>query len=177
MRVRTRSPDSFWGYSFAHADRFSLNLPWKETISCCFHESGPDPDDPQAAAFFKSAFGQEFEDIRWIFQEYCKAMKRLCDGIIEILGLSLGADESEFKEYFQEGSSSIMRCNFYPRCQEPGLVLGTGPHCDPTALTILHQDQVGGLQVFADHKWKSVRPRHDALVVSLGDTFAVSRQL
>ncbi|KAL0437933.1 UNVERIFIED_CONTAM: Gibberellin 20 oxidase 1-D [Sesamum latifolium] len=167
-RVR-RSPDGFWGYSFAHADRFCLKLPWKETISCCFHESGP--DDPQAAhVFFKSAFGQEFEHIRWIFEEYCKAMKRLSLSIIEILGMSLGVDESELKEYFQEGSS-IMRCNFYPPCQEPGLALGTGPHCDPTALTILHQDQVGGLQVFSDHKWKSVRPRHDALVVSLGDTF------
>ncbi|KAK4391246.1 Gibberellin 20 oxidase 3 [Sesamum angolense] len=143
-------------------DRFCLKLPWKETISCCFHESGP--DDPQAAhVFFRSAFGQEFEHIGWIFQEYCKAMKRLSVGIIEILGMSLGVDESHLKEYFQEGSS-IMRCNFYPPCQEPGLALGTGPHCDPTALAILHQDQVGGLQVFADHKWKSVRPRHDALV-------------
>ncbi|KAI3464356.1 hypothetical protein Pfo_021019 [Paulownia fortunei] len=169
MRVQ-RLPDSFWGYSFAHADRFSLNLPWKETISCFFHEKGPDSDS-EAALFFKSAFGQEFEQTGWVFQKYCEAMTKLSLTIVEILGMSLGVDQSHFKEFFQ-GGSSIMRGNFYPPCQEPGLVLGTGPHCDPTALTILHQDQVGGLQVLADHKWKSVRPRYGALVINLGDIFA-----
>lgn len=88
--------------------------------------------------------------------------------------MSLGVDRSCYKEFFEDGSSSILRCNLYPPCQEPGQTLGTGPHCDPTALTILYQDQVGGLEVFADDKWKSVRPRTDALVVNLGDSFCVS---
>lgn len=66
-----------------------------------------------------------------------------------------------------------MRCNYYPPCKEAGLTLGTGPHCDPTSLTILHQDQVGGLQVFVDGKWQVVRPRPDALVINIGDTFMV----
>ncbi|KAG8378458.1 hypothetical protein BUALT_Bualt08G0139300 [Buddleja alternifolia] len=165
LRVQ-RVPGSFWGYSFAHADRFTLNLPWKETLSCCFHENG---HDSEAAGFFKSAFGEECEHTGLIFKEYCKAMTKLSLTIIEILEMSLGVDNSYFKEIFKDGSS-IMRCNFYPPCQEPGLALGTGPHCDPTALTILHQDQVGGLQVLSDGKWKSVRPRHGALVVNLGDT-------
>lgn len=60
MRVH-RLPGSFWGYSFAHADRFSLNLPWKELFSCKFHEDGSDSEGP---IFFESAFGQEFEKIR-----------------------------------------------------------------------------------------------------------------
>ncbi|PIN05599.1 Iron/ascorbate family oxidoreductase [Handroanthus impetiginosus] len=170
MRVH-RLPGSFWGYSLAHADRFSLNLPWKETISCFFDENGKGPDsDFEATGFFKLAFGEDFEEIASIFQKYCEAMKRLSLTIMEILGMSLGADQSYFKEFFKDGGS-IMRCNLYPPCQEPGLALGTGPHCDPTALTILHQDQVGGLQVLDDGKWKFVKPRHDAFVVSLGDTF------
>ncbi|KAL7118227.1 hypothetical protein ACP275_03G122500 [Erythranthe tilingii] len=169
MRVQ-REPDSFWGYSFAHADRFSLNLPWKETISCFFHGNGA-ARDSEATAFFKSAFRQEFENKGLIFEKYCEAMKNLSLTIMEILGISLGVNRSYFKEFFKDGSS-IMRCNFYPPCQEPDLALGTGPHCDPTALTILHQDQVGGLQVFSENKWKSVKPRPNALVINLGDTFA-----
>lgn len=51
--------------------------------------------------------------------------------------------------------------------------MGTGPHSDPTALTILHQDQTGGLEVFVNDKWQTVRPRQDALVINLGDTFMV----
>ncbi|THG05524.1 hypothetical protein TEA_016677 [Camellia sinensis var. sinensis] len=54
---------------------------------------------------------------------------------------------------------------------EPELALGTGPHCDPTSLTILHQDQVGGLEVFVNNKWQSVQPIHGALVINIGDTF------
>ena len=101
-------------------------------------------------------------------------MKKLSLTIMEILGMSLGVDKQHYKDFFEDGSS-ILRFNFYPPCQEPDQTLGTGPHCDPTALTILYQDQVKGLEVLADGLWKSVRPRPDALVVSLGDTFSVSQ--
>lgn len=87
--------------------------------------------------------------------------------------MSLGVGQEYFREFF-EGNDSIMRLNYYPRCQKPDLTLGTGPHCDPTSLTILHQDQVGGLQVFVDEKWRSVTPKPDAFVVNIGDTFMVS---
>ena len=90
--------------------------------------------------------------------------------------MSLEVDRMHFREFFEDGSS-IMRCNHYPYCQEPSLALGTGPHCDPTSLTVLHQDQVGGLDVFADNRWQSVRPRPDALVINIGDTFTVRRPL
>ncbi|KAF2292081.1 hypothetical protein GH714_009086 [Hevea brasiliensis] len=56
---------------------------------------------------------------------------------------------------------------------QQGLTLGTGPHCDPTSITILHQDEVGGLEVFANNKWQAIRPRLDAFVINIGDTFMV----
>ncbi|XP_057793603.1 gibberellin 20 oxidase 2-like [Salvia miltiorrhiza] len=167
MRVH-RLPGSFWGYSFAHADRFSLNLPWKEIFSCIFRQ---DASDSEGGLFFESAFGHEFQKIRLDFEKYCDAMKKLSLSIMEILGMSLGVDKVYYKDFFEDGSS-LLRCNFYPRCEEAAQTLGTGPHCDPTALTILYQDQVGGLQVFVDDRWKSVTPRPGALVVNLGDTFS-----
>ena len=93
---------------------------------------------------------------------------------MELLAISLDVERLHYKDLFEDGCS-IMRCNYYPSCQQPSLALGTGPHCDPTTLTILHQDQVGGLDVFADKKWQAIRPRHDALVVNIGDTFTVRR--
>ncbi|KAF9609729.1 hypothetical protein IFM89_018177 [Coptis chinensis] len=97
-------------------------------------------------------------------------MKGLSLVIMELLALSLGIDRLHFRKFFED-SNSIMRCNYYPPCQEPSLTLGTGPHCDPTSLTILHQDQVGGLEVFTQNRWQAVRPRRDALVINIGDTF------
>lgn len=99
-------------------------------------------------------------------------MKQVSLVIMELLAISLGVDRSHYRNFFQDGSS-IMRCNYYPPCQNYGVTLGTGPHCDPTSLTILHQDQVGGLEVFANNRWQAIRPRPDALVINIGDTFMV----
>lgn len=109
---------------------------------------------------------------RKVYQEYCEAMSSLSLGIVELLGMSLGVGRAHFREFFQ-GNDSIMRLNYYPPCQKPNLTLGTGPHCDPTSLTILHQDQVGGLQVYVDEQWQSVSPKPEAFVVNIGDTFMV----
>lgn len=100
-------------------------------------------------------------------------MNELSLSIMELLAISLGVYRLHYREFFED-SSSIMRCNYYPPCQEPDLTLGTGPHCDPTSLTILQQDDVNGLQVFADNKWKSIRPVPGALVINIGDTFMVT---
>jgi gibberellin 20-oxidase len=107
-----------------------------------------------------------------VYQEYCEAMSTLSLGIMELLGMSLGVGRKYFREFF-EGNDSIMRLNHYPPCQKPDETLGTGPHCDPTSIAILHQDQVGGLQVFVDEQWHFIRPNPDALVVNIGDTFMV----
>ncbi|PKI79427.1 hypothetical protein CRG98_000174 [Punica granatum] len=162
-----RKPGGVSGYSSAHADRYSSKLPWKETFSFGF--SG-NKDKPAVVEYFKSVLGEDFEHSGWVYQKYCEAMKELSLVIMELLAISLGVGRMHYRQFFEDGSS-IMRCNLYPPCKNEGLTLGTGPHCDPTSLTILHQDQVGGLQVFADNRWQAVRPCQNAFVVNIGDTF------
>nr|XP_027094047.1 gibberellin 20 oxidase 3-like [Coffea arabica] len=158
---------SKWGFSVAHAHRFSTKLPWKEMLTFGFPHEG---SNAVVVDFFESFFGEGFEETGLVFQRYCEAVKKLSLAIMEILGISLGIDQDYFREYFEDGNA-IVRANFYPTCPEPGLTLGIGPHSDPTSVTILHQDEVGGLEVFVDNKWRSIRPRHDAFVINLGDTF------
>ncbi|KAF5208212.1 Gibberellin 20-oxidase protein [Thalictrum thalictroides] len=165
----SKKPGSLSGYSNAHATRFSSQLPWKETLSFGYHEND---SNPVVLDYFKSALGKEFEQAGLIYQKYCKAMKELSLVIMELLAISLGVDRLHFRKFFED-SNSIARCNYYPPCQEPSLTFGTGPHTDPTSLTILHQDQVGGLEVFTQNKWQAVEPRPDALVINIGDTFMV----
>ena len=99
-------------------------------------------------------------------------MSKLSLVIMELLGLSLGVERSYFRDFYEE-NCSVMRLNYYPPCQKPELTLGIGPHCDPTSLTILHQDDVGGLQVYVDNQWQYIQTKFDALVVNIGDTFMV----
>ncbi|XP_051143867.1 gibberellin 20 oxidase 1-D-like [Andrographis paniculata] len=154
------------GYANSFVGRFSSKLPWKETFSFEYIEGSPDSVED----YVSRTLGQEFDDIGQVYQKYCATMSKLALSIMELLGLSLGVDRRFFKEFFQD-NESIMRLNYYPACNKPDETLGTGPHCDPTSLTILHQDTVGGLQVFVDGEWWAVSPNINSFVVNLGDTF------
>ncbi|KAF8413082.1 hypothetical protein HHK36_001058 [Tetracentron sinense] len=156
------------GYASSFTGRFSSKLPWKETLS--FRYSAHEQSSIIVEEYFLSVMGEAFRKFGRVYQDYCQAMSTLSLGIMELLGLSLGVGRSHFREFFQ-GNDSIMRLNYYPPCQKPDLTLGTGPHCDPTSLTILHQDQVGGLQVFVNGEWRSISPNSQAFVINIGDTF------
>ncbi|KAK8916200.1 Gibberellin 20 oxidase 2 [Platanthera zijinensis] len=162
-----------WGYAGAgaHSDRFTANLPWKETLS---FGSDSASSDSMVADYFVSTLGDGFREMGAVYQKYCEAMMKLALSIMELLGMSLGVDRAHFREFFGDGNS-IMRLNYYPPCQEPELTFGTGPHCDPTSITILlQQDEVDGLEVFSRGEWRVVRPARGALIVNIGDTFMVT---
>lgn len=156
------------GYASSFTGRFSAKLPWKETLS--FRYTAEESSSNVVRDYLLRTMGDEFEQFGRVYQDYGEAMSTLSLGIMELLAISLGVDRAYFKDFFEE-NDSIMRLNYYPPCQKPDLTLGTGPHCDPTSLTILHQDQVGGLQVFVDNEWRSIPPNFQAFVVNIGDTF------
>ncbi|CAL9155322.1 gibberellin 20 oxidase 1-D-like [Musa acuminata AAA Group] len=167
QRAQRRTGESC-GYASSFAGRFANKLPWKETLSFRFSPSPLAGDIVED--YIVRTLGEDFRYSGEVYQRYCEAMSNLSLQIMEVLGLSLGVGRAHFREFF-EGNDSIMRLNYYPPCQRPELTLGTGPHCDPTSLTILHQDDVQGLQVFADGKWRTICPKPDAFVVNIGDTF------
>ncbi|MBA0547944.1 hypothetical protein Golax_000032 [Gossypium laxum] len=156
------------GYASSFTGRFSSKLPWKETLS--FRYSAQRNASTMVEDYLDNKMGDEFRHFGRVCQSYCEAMSKLSLGIMELLAISLGVGRAHFREFFEE-NDSIMRLNYYPPCQKPDLTLGTGPHCDPTSLTILHQDRVGGLQVFVDNEWRSISPNFEAFVVNIGDTF------
>ncbi|XP_065626520.1 gibberellin 20 oxidase 2 [Quercus suber] len=156
------------GYASSFTGRFSNKLPWKETLSFCYSAQTNSSDIVQD--YLSNTMGEDFKPFGRVYQDYCKAMSTLSLGIMELLRMSVGVSRAHYREYFEE-NDSIMRLNYYPPCQKPELTLGTGPHCDPTSLTILHQDQVGGLQVFVDNQWRSISPNFNAFVVNIRDTF------
>lgn len=55
-----RKPFQVFGYSGAHADRFSSKLPWKETLSFGF-PYGENDSNPVVLNYFKSVLGEDFE--------------------------------------------------------------------------------------------------------------------
>ncbi|KAJ4887358.1 Gibberellin 20 oxidase 3 [Raphanus sativus] len=149
-----RNHDESWGYTSSFVGKFKKKLPWKEML--CLLGS---PQRRRVRTIPESN----------VYQEYAEAMSKLSLRIMELLGMSLGINSSHFVDFFED-NDSLLRLNYYPRCKQPNDVLGSGPHCDPTSLTILQQDY-SGLQVFVDNQWQSIPYNPQALVVNIGDTF------
>lgn len=72
-------------------------------------------------------------------------------------------------------SSCYLRLNRYPPCPliSNNQMTGIMPHTDSDFLTILFQDNVGGLQLVKDGTWFAVKPNPDAFIVNIGDLFQV----
>lgn len=95
---------------------------------------------------------------------------------MELIAGSLGLPPKRFQDYFKE-QTSFVRLNHYPPCPSPELALGVGRHKDPGVLTVLAQDDVGGLEVKRkrDGEWIQVKPVPDSYVVNVGDITQVHR--
>lgn len=104
--------------------------------------------------------------------EWDKQVKQVGESLMELLGQGLGLSPNKFKEMGCI-KRRLMVGQYYPYCPEPNKTVGIAAHTDLETLTILLQDQKGGLQVNCHGKWVDVKPLHGALVISIGDTLQV----
>ncbi|XP_074292922.1 protein LATERAL BRANCHING OXIDOREDUCTASE 1-like [Silene latifolia] len=107
-------------------------------------------------------------------EEYTQEMVELSFKLLELIALSLGLSADRLSGYFKD-HASFVRINYYPSCPFPHLALGVGRHKDSGALTILAQDDVGGLEVKRkmDGEWIPVKPIPDAYIINVGDVIQV----
>ncbi|WP_131741450.1 isopenicillin N synthase family dioxygenase [Actinomadura roseirufa] len=114
------------------------------------------------------------ETFRDTWLEYTEAMERLARDLMRLFALALGLDERFFDGRIDEDISTIVANFYYPQARppEPGQ-MRKGPHTDWGTLTILYQDEVGGLQVHQDgHGWRDVPFVPGGFVINIGDMMA-----
>ncbi|XXG86284.1 hypothetical protein AAC387_Pa11g1206 [Persea americana] len=108
-----------------------------------------------------------------ILREYGSKMMELSKRIAMILLMSLGEDFD--KKYFE---TEFIKCHGYlriinytpPEIVKDREVEGLGMHTDMSCVTILYQDEIGGLQVRSkEGEWMDIEPCEGTLVVNIGD--------
>jgi gibberellin 2beta-dioxygenase len=110
---------------------------------------------------------------RRVIEDVSTAMSQLAQRLARVLLLPLQGDDDTMT---RRQGTCFLRLNRYPPCAaaSTALVFGLCPHTDSDFLTILHQDDVGGLQILdAAGRWLAVRPRSGALIVNVGDLLQV----
>ncbi|XP_002519156.2 jasmonate-induced oxygenase 3 [Ricinus communis] len=112
-------------------------------------------------------------ELREICEEYAKEMEKLAYKLTELIALSLGLEPDRFHGFFK-GQTTFIRLNHYPPCPIPDLALGVGRHKDAGALTILAQDDVGGLEVKTKSgEWTWIKPTSNSYIINVGDIIQV----
>jgi isopenicillin N synthase-like dioxygenase len=130
-----------------------------------------DPRDPRVAARWPmhgaNLWPPRPAGLRAAVETYMTETTRAAAAIIEGVSLALGLEADHFARAYLQRPTILFRIFRYPPAAARGW--GVGEHTDYGLLTLLAQDDQGGLQVKTDRGWIDVPPVADTLVVNVGD--------
>jgi len=102
--------------------------------------------------------------------EYLAAMTQLGHTLMTGIALSLGLEASYFRDRYTDDPLILFRIFNYPSTNNPQEdSWGVGEHTDYGLLTILKQDDAGGLQVKSKSGWIDAPPIPNSFVCNIGD--------
>ena len=113
--------------------------------------------------------------VRAPVEAFYDAARALTERLLAGMALALGLDEHAFTPFHRVPIATMRLLHYPPRPAEPIKgQLGAGAHTDWGAVTVLAQDDAGGLQVLDRDAttWVDVPPVPGAFVVNIGDLMA-----
>jgi isopenicillin N synthase-like dioxygenase len=141
----------------------------------CFN-AGPDlaPDHPDVVAgvpFHAANQWPDLPDFRATLVAFHAGALDLVVHLQRAIALDLGIDERFFDAYFTDAVGILRLLHYPPHPGEfDGSVYGAGAHTDYGNLTLLAQDETGGLEVRRrDGTWVGVPPQPGTFVCNIGD--------
>jgi isopenicillin N synthase-like dioxygenase len=170
MRIPMSLGGRAWRGYFRVGDELTSGLP-DQKEGLYFGEELP-ADHPAVLAgtplHGANLFPERPVGLRGTVLEYMAAMTQLGHRLMGLIALSLGLEENYFDEAFTHDPLTLFRIFSYPPPADPTL-WGVGEHTDYGLLTILMQDDSGGLEVKSRSAWVPAPPVPDSFVCNIGD--------
>ena len=133
------------------------------------------PDDPRWGEPLQGP--NQWPDLpgfRQAMEEYEAAMRAFCLWLLRPMAIALDLDPAWFAPYFQRPTTFLRLLHYPPQAPDsPDDAFGSAPHTDYGFITVLAQDNSGGLEVRRrDGTWLKARPVPGTWVVNVADMLA-----
>ena len=173
LRIPMSAGGRAWRGYFGLGGELTSNRPdWKEGLYLG-SELGPDHPRVRAGVILHGAnLFPPIDGFRETVLAYIDALTRLGHALTSGIALGLGLPERWFADHGTADPLVLLRLFNYPsRALPEGSTTqwGVGEHTDYGLLTMLWQDDVGGLQVRADSGWIAAPPIPGTFVCNVGD--------
>ncbi len=130
-------------------------------------------DDPRVLAGLplhgRNLFPRQVPRLRPVVLAYLDALTAAGQAVLAGVALSLGLDASYFAAGYTADPTVLFRIFHYPPSPPQDDGWGVGEHTDYGLVTLLAQDDSGGLQVAAPEGWIDAPPIPGTLVCNIGD--------
>lgn len=140
------------------------------------HEVAADDPDALAGKPLQGPNQWPGEDLlpgfRSVIETYVSQMNALGRQMLETITLALGMPTGSLANHFEK-PTTFLRLLHYPTQREEDGLFGSAPHTDYGFITLLAQDDVGGLEVKNKAgDWIPAPPIPDTFVMNVGDILA-----
>ncbi len=130
-------------------------------------------DDPRVLAGLplhgRNLFPRQVPRLRTLVLTYLDALTSAGQAVLAGIALSLGLDASYFATGCTADPTILFRIFHYPPSPPDEDSWGVGEHTDYGLVTLLAQDDSGGLQVVSPDGWVDAPPIPGTLVCNIGD--------
>jgi isopenicillin N synthase-like dioxygenase len=128
----------------------------------------------KARGFGHNQWPQCMPDFRTQMLAYYDAVRDLGDRILSLLALSLELDANWFAPFYADCGATLRLIHYPPQPARTQFnQIGAGAHTDWGGITILAQDDIGGLEVqTVTGDWIEATPIPETFVINLGDLMA-----
>ena len=172
MKIHIGNSDVFRGYTPLGKELTNAKYDWHE---CVDFGLDLEPNHPEVIAgnqlLGPNQWPENQPNFKKALESHWDLMILLGRRITEGLAMSLGFDKKKFARFMNK-SHSFMRISNYPpygKDQEENVGDGIGAHIDYGFLTILLQDNIGGLEVKnADNEWVSAPMIPGTFLINIG---------